>query len=234
MKKNIKKKPTVTYRIENDFYEKLQKFTQKTLAEGYKLFENEFANIDSFHKKILDDKPNRSDRNFRRTAKPFYLIEALYYQVFDNVNRDAFNKAQKTVIILPDCLSYMGEKCKRKRTKLGKICTRCVPKCQINQIMEIADNYNVKGYFSKRALVEQLTKIKEAEKSTLAVIGISCLLTLASGMRQAKEAGLPSRGVFLNFTGCEHWADKPFTTETAVDRVKSILEEKYGIPDSST
>ena len=233
MKKNIKKKPTVTYRIENDFYEKLQKFTQKTLAEGYRLFEEEFANIDSFYKNTFNDKPDRSDHNFRQTAKPFYLIEALYYQVFDNVNRDAFNKAQKTVIILPDCLSYMGEKCKRKRTKLGKICTRCVPKCQINQIMEIADNYNVKGYFSKRALVEQLTKIKEAEKSTLAVIGISCLLTLASGMRQAKEAGLPSRGVFLNFTGCEHWSDKPFTTETAVDRIKSILEEKYGIPNPS-
>ncbi|HHI01976.1 MAG TPA: DUF116 domain-containing protein, partial [candidate division Zixibacteria bacterium] len=144
-----------------------------------------------------------------------------------------FNKAQRTVIILPDCLSYMGKKCKRKRTRLGKICTRCVPKCQINRIMETADKYKVKGYFSKRALVEQLTKIREAEKSTLSVIGISCILTLASGMRSAKEAGLPSRGVFLNFTGCEHWADKPFVTETVIDRIKSILEEKYGIPDSS-
>jgi len=230
----MKKKPTITYRIDENFYEKLEKFTEKTINDGCKLFENEFVNIDSFYKNCFKDNPNRSDHNFRQTAKPFYLIEAMYYQIFDNVNREAFNKAKRTVIILPDCLSYMGDKCKRKRTELGKICTRCVPKCQINQIMEIADKYNVKGYFSKRALVEQLTKIKEAEQSTLSVIGISCLLTLASGMRSAKEAGLPSRGVFLNFTGCDHWAEKPFATETAVERIKSILEEKYGIADSST
>lgn len=236
----MKKKPTITYRIEDDFYKKLEKFTQKTIDEGLKLFENEFANIDSFYTGTFNDKPNRSDHNFRQTARPFYLIEAMYYQIFDDHNREAFNKADKTFIILPDCLSYLGDKCKREKTDLGKVCTRCVPKCQINQIMEIADRYDVKGYFSKKALTEMLTHIKEAEKtkkteeSTLSVIGISCLLTLASGMRSAKEAGIPSRGVFLNFTGCDHWADKPFATETAVDRVKIILEEKYGLPDSST
>ncbi len=233
MKKDIKKKPTITYSIEDDFYKKLEKFTQETIDNGFKLFENEFANIDSFYKNCFKDKADRSDHNFRQTAKPFYLIEAMYYQIFDNENREDFNKAERTVIILPDCLSYLGEKCKREKTDLGKICTRCVPKCQINQIMEIADKYKVDGYFSKRALVEQLTKIKDEKKTTLSVIGISCLLTLASGMRQAKEAGLVSRGVFLNFTGCEHWADKPFATETAIERIKSILEEKYGLPDSS-
>ncbi|MCP4703766.1 MAG: DUF116 domain-containing protein [candidate division Zixibacteria bacterium] len=229
----MKKKPTITYRIEDDFYKKLEKFTQKTINDGFKLFENEFVNIDSFYKKTFNEDPKRSDHSFRQTAKPFYLIEAMYYHLLDSANREDFNKAEKTIIILPDCLSYLGDKCKREKTELGKICTRCVPKCEINKIMEIADKYNIKGYFSKRALVEQLTKIKEVEKTTLSVIGISCLLTLASGMRQAKEAGLPSRGVFLNFTGCDHWADKPFATETAVDRIKSILEEKYGIPDST-
>ena len=232
MKKNRKNKPTITYRIEDDFYQKLEKFTQKTIDEGFKLFENEFANIDSFYKSTFNDEPGLGDHNFRQTAKPFYLIEALYYQIFDNHNREAFNKAEKTIIIMPDCLSYLGAKCKREKMKLGKVCTRCVPKCQINQIMEIADQYDVKGYFSKKALTEMLTKIQKAEKSTLSVIGISCLLTLASGMRTAKDVGMPSRGVFLNFTGCDHWADKPFATETAVDRIKSILEEKYGLPDA--
>ena len=236
MKKNKEKKPTITYRIDEDFYKKLEAFTKKTIEDGLGLFENEFVNIDSFYNKTFDDEPGRSDHNFRQSAKPFYLIEALYYQIFDFVNREAFNKAEKTIIILPDCLSFLGEKCKKEKTELGKVCTRCVPQCQINQILEIADQYgnnNVKAYFSKKALVEQLTKIKKTESSTLAVIGISCLLTLASGMRSAKEAGLPSRGVFLNFTGCDHWTDKPFTTETAVNRIKSILEEKYGSPDSS-
>jgi len=228
----MKEKPTITYRIDSSFYDKLDKLTKRVLKEGFELFKDEFANIDSFYQKTLSDTSDRSDNNFRQTSKPFYLIEALYYQIFEYENREAFNKAERSIIILPDCMSYLGDKCKRERTRLGKICARCVPKCRIFQIMEIADKYNVPGYFSKRTLTEQLTKIRNSEKSSMSVIGISCLLTLASGMRSAKDAGVPARGIFLNFTGCEHWADKPFATDTAVERIKSILEEKYGVLDS--
>ncbi len=228
----MKEKPTITYRLEENFYAKLEKFTDKILVEGFELFKNEFANIDNFYLNALFDKSDRSDSSFRQTPKPFYLIEAIYYQIFEQSNRDAFNRAERTIVILPDCMSYLGDKCKRKRTRLGKICARCIPKCRIYQIMEIADKYDIPGYFSKRALTEQLTKIKKESKTTLSVIGISCLLTLASGMRSAKEAGVPARGVFLDFTGCEHWTDQPFTTDTAIGRFRSILEEKYGIPDS--
>ncbi|UCD17809.1 MAG: DUF116 domain-containing protein [Candidatus Zixiibacteriota bacterium] len=227
------KKPTMTFRLGDDFYDKLAGLTEQLITDGFKLFEKEFANIDTFYKKALADKSKRTDHNFRRNPKEMYLLEAVYYQVMDRVNRIAFNEAENTILILPDCLSLMKDKCQRKRTRLGKVCTRCVPNCQINKIMQIADRYKLTGYFSKRALTEQIEKIKKG-KPSLAVIGISCLLTLASGMRSAKEAGVPSRGVFLNFTGCEHWADKPFPTETAIERVKTILEEKYGVPDSSS
>ncbi|UCD94455.1 MAG: DUF116 domain-containing protein [Candidatus Zixiibacteriota bacterium] len=226
----MKEKPTMTFRLGDDFYDKLDRFTKKVLEEGFELFKEEFKNIDGFYEKALKDTSKHKALTFIRTPKHLYLIEALYYQAFEYINREAFNKAEETVIILPDCLALMGDKCKRKRKKLGKICTRCVPNCQINRIMQIADEYNVEGYYSKRALTEQIQKIKK-RKPSLAVIGISCILTMASGMRSAKEAGVPSRGVFLNFTGCEHWAGKPFPTETAVERVKAILEEKYGLPD---
>jgi hypothetical protein len=229
----MKEKPTITFRLGDDFYDKLDSFTRRVLDDGYECFKEEFANIDCFLERVNNDSSARSDLSFRRTPKPFYLIEALYYKIFDDANRAAFNEAKDTVLILPDCMSLMLDKCKRERTEFGKICTRCVPKCQINKIMQIADSYNVEGYFSKRALTEQIENIKKSKRS-LAVVGISCILTLASGMRSADNAGVPSRGVFLNFTGCEHWADKSFPTETAVERVKAILEEKYGVPDSSS
>jgi len=228
----MKKKPTMTFRLEDDFYEKLDRYTRSLLNEGFGLFHEEFKNIDDFYQRAVEDKSERDDHNFRRTPRSFYLIEAIYYQIFEYANREAFNKARDTVIILPDCLSLMHDKCKKERRELGKVCTRCVPNCHINHIMQIADIYKVEGYFSKRALTEQISNIRR-QKPDLAVIGISCILTLASGMRAAKEAGVPSRGVFLNFTGCEHWADEPFPTETAVDRVRAILEEKYGVPDPS-
>ena len=79
----MKKKPTITYRIEDDFYRKLEEFANKVIKDGLDLFENEFANIDGFYENTFNDKPNRSDHSFRQTAKPFYLIEALYYQIFE-------------------------------------------------------------------------------------------------------------------------------------------------------
>jgi len=227
----MREKPTITFRLGDDFYDKLDKFTEKVLKDGYKYFEKDFANIDGFLEKAKCDILNRDDLSFRLTPKPFYLIEMLYYKIFDETNREAFNKAKDTVLILPDCMSLMLDKCKRERTKYGKKCTRCVPKCNVHEIMLLADKYNIEGYFSRRTLTEQIEKIKR-DKPSLSVIGVSCLLTLASGMRSAKEAGVPARGVFLNFTGCEHWADKPFPTETAVGKLRAILEEKYGIPDS--
>jgi len=230
---SMKDKPTITFHLGDDFYQKLENFTDKLLKDGYDLFKNEFANIDQFYQQALDDTSDRTDLSFRRNPKEMYLLEAVYYQIMERVNREAFNRAEHTVLILPDCMSLLMDKCQRERTAYGKVCTRCVPNCHINKIMQIADQYHLEGYFSKRALTEQIENIKK-DKPSLAVIGISCILTLASGMRSAKEAGVPSRGVFLNFTGCEHWAEQPFPTETAIDRVRAILEEKYGIPDSTS
>ena len=229
----MKEKPTITFRLGEDFYDKLNTFTKKVIEEGFELFAEEFKNIDGFYERVMKDPSKRDDITFIGAPKHLYLVEALYYQIFEYINHEAFNKAEETVLILPDCLALMGDRCKRKKTKLGKICTRCVPNCQINQIMQIADEYDVEGYYSKRALTEQIRNIKK-RKPSLAVIGISCILTMASGMRSAREAGVPSRGVFLNFTGCEHWAGKPFPTETTVERVKAILEEKYGLPDQKS
>ncbi len=228
---SMKTKPTITFRLGDDFYDKLSDFTDKFLSDGYALFEKEFANIDVFLEKARADQSDRNDKDFRLNPKEKYLLEAVYYEIMDRINREAFNQAKHTVIILPDCMALMQNKCKKVRTRYGKTCDQCVPNCEINKINQLAQKYDIKCYFSKRALTEQIEKIKKDKKS-LSVIGIACLLTLASGMRSAREAGVPARGVFLNFTGCEHWADdKPIVTETTISRLEAILEEKYGPKD---
>ena len=229
--KLMKNKPTITFRLGDDFYDKLSGFTDKFLSDGFALFKKEFANIDGFLEKARADQSDRKDQSFRLSPKEKYLLEAVYYEIMDRINREAFNEAKHTVIILPDCMALMQDKCKKVRTKYGKTCDQCVPNCEINKINQLAQKYDIKCYFSKRALTEQIEKIKKDKKS-LSVIGIACLLTLASGMRSARDAGVPSRGVFLNFTGCEHWAgDHPIVTETTISRLEAILEEKYGIKD---
>ena len=60
------------------------------------------------------------------------------------------------------------------------------------------------------------------------VIGIACIMMLSSGMRVACEQNIPARGVLLNYTGCEHWNEKPFASHFSISQLKKILEEKYG------
>ncbi len=226
------KRPANTYAIRKDFYDKLGKFSQKVLKEGFDIFEEEFAQIDGFVEKAEADSNSRDDHQFRRTRREMYLLEALYYDIFSRVNLEEFNKAKHTAIILPQCLAARVDKCERKERKYGKVCTHCAPKCQVSDITKMAKEFHVDCYFSKRQMTEQLQAIKKRKKS-LSVIGVSCILTLASGMRTAHEAGIPAQGVYLNFTGCDHWADKAFPTETTIDRLKDILEKKYGIPDQT-
>ena len=60
----------------------------------------------------------------------------------------------------------------------------------------------------------------------LSVVGVACIWMLASGMRAAEEAGVPSQGVLLNYCGCEHWRHDPVVTEAVVERVEAILAAK--------
>lgn len=229
----MREKPVVTYRLGEDFYGKLEAFAERLTNEGLELFKEEFGHIDAFYENALNDQSSRDDHDFRRQPRRMYLLEVINFKIYDELNRDSFNTAKDTVIIFPQCLALMQSKCKRKGGKYGKKCARCVPNCQIRQITEMAGKYGVEGYFSKRKLEQQLKKIKK-DKPSLSVIGISCILTLAGGMRTAKDIGIPARGVLLNFTGCDHWSEAPFSTETAIVRVRDILEEKYGLSNPTS
>lgn len=220
-------KPVNTYKINAEFYDKLDKFTEEVVRMGYKLFKDEFANVEDFVEGAKKDKKKRKDKSFQTTPKQMYLLESLYFRIFDEAYREEFNNTKNTVIILPDCLAIRGDKCKKKKKKFGDVCTHCAKACQVSKIMKFAEKYGIEGYFSKRELTKQLTQIKKKKKS-LGVIGISCVLTLASGMRSAREAEVPARGVFLNFTGCDHWSAKAFATETIEEKVRDIIVEKHG------
>jgi hypothetical protein len=229
----MKDRPAPTYRLGDDFYDKIDEIAREFLDNGLAFFAEEFVAIDAFYKKATEDSSDRDDHDFRRSPRELYLLEALYFQILEKIDREAFNRAEKTVIILPQCLALMKDRCKRKRGKYGKKCAGCVPNCDVNKLTQIAQKFSVEAYFSKRKLERQLLKIKN-DFPSVSVIGVSCLLTLAPGMRSARGIGVPARGVLLNYTGCRHWSDAPFATSTAIGRLQSILEEKYGIPDSAS
>ena len=221
----MKKVPT--YHFQDDSFDKLSSLTDLFLENGLKLFEKEFSSIDSFVKQANSDKSERTDHTMRQSEKEKYLLEMLSYKIYDKLNREAFNKTKNTLIIMPDCLSLHEYECLKTDDDYGNICESCHAECQASEIAELAEKYNCRVMFSKRSLSEQL-KYHAKELGDTSVIGIACIMMLSSGMRVAHENNIPSRGVLLNYTGCDHWNDEPFASEFSLHSLKQILMEKYG------
>ncbi len=213
-----------TYHLGDDFRERLDSFTNRVLSEGYEYFSKEFARIDEYLEKARRDD---SGESLRRTDKAVYLMELLAFKVKDELDRDAFNQAKKTLIVMPDCLSLHNPDCEKVETAYGDVCKRCVESCQAYGIGDLAARYHCKIIFSKRKLTKQLEHYRET-MGDFGVIGVACIKMLAEGMRTAAEVGIPARGVLLNFSGCEHWNDQPCASEFSMRWLSDILEEKYG------
>jgi len=222
-----------TYRLGPDFNRKLSELRQKFLDDGFSLFAEEFANLDAFITDAHEDESDRQDKGLRRTSREKYLLEALSFKIYDELNREAFNRAKDTLIILPDCLSLDNPDCLKTDEPWGDRCQLCDPECEAFEVSEISDRYGLEVMYSKRKLSEQIEHYAD-RSGDLAIVGVACILMLASGMRAAAEVGVPARGVLLNFTGCEHWNEEPFASRFPLEQLKVILEEKYGPANKKT
>ena len=224
------KKQIPTYHLGEDFRARLDEFSRKVLSDGCEFFSEEFNRIDAYLENAQKDDHGES---MRTTDKATYLLELLAFSVQDKRNREAFNKATKTLIVMPDCLSLHNKNCEKIDTPYGDVCKRCVQSCQAFGITELAARYKCKVIFSKRKLTEQLEHYQKT-LGDYGVIGVACIKMLAAGMRTAAEVGIPARGVLLNFSGCEHWNDEPCASEFSVAWLEDILEDKYGARTEKT
>ncbi|MCX6834960.1 MAG: DUF116 domain-containing protein, partial [candidate division Zixibacteria bacterium] len=176
--------PPTTYHLDPDFDRKLTEFVNGFLRSGLDTFYEEFTNLEAFIARAKADSSSRDDQNLRRTEKEKYLLEAVSFKIYDQLNREAFNRAKDTLIILPDCLSLHNPNCLKTDEKWGDQCQQCVDECQANQVTALAERYGIECVFSKRKLEEQIEHYAD-RSGNLGVIGIGCLLMLANGMRKA-------------------------------------------------
>ncbi|MEW6051185.1 MAG: DUF116 domain-containing protein [Candidatus Zixiibacteriota bacterium] len=215
-----------TYHLRPGFDARLESFLDQFLKEGMAYFSEEFGAIDGFLAHALADRSERDDHELRRTPKENYLHALLTVAMLNRQNRQAFNRSKETLIVMPDCLSLHNPSCLKTDEKWGDQCQSCTPTCRAYQVQELADQYGATCLFSKRKLAEQIGHFA-GRSENLGVIGIACILMLAEGMRTAADAGLPVRGVLLDFCGCEHWNDEPFASEFDISMLAGILKEKY-------
>ncbi len=216
-----------TYRLGADFDGKLEALVDRILSDGMSSFAEEFQKIDAFLEKVANEPKERDAHELRSTEKVQYLLEAVSFKIYDRLNKEAFNRAAKTVIIIPNCLSLHNPKCKKKDLRWGDKCRLCTPTCQAFQVERLAKQYGAECVFSKRKLESQIKRFAKKAHEDIGVIGIGCLLMLAGGMRTAAEVSVPARGVPLDYCGCEHWNDQPFASSFQLARLEQILREKY-------
>ena len=101
-----------TYRFGKDFDKKLTSFVEKFIAKGFEEFSSEFGKIDDYVKTALCDK-NHEEYKIRSNPKAKYLLEMVSFKIYDELNREAFNKKKNTLIIMPDCLSIHEKHCEK-------------------------------------------------------------------------------------------------------------------------
>jgi len=216
-----------TYFLNAESERKIEEFVRSFLRDGFAFFADEFARIDSY---IERARCEGTSERLRFTPKEKYLLELVSYKIMDDLNREEFNRRRNTLIVMPDCISLHNPDCEKIERKHGYYCKRCDPTCQAFAIGDLGRKYGVKTLFSKRALTKQLEHHQE-KTGDLAVVGVACVMMLASGMRSAADAGVPARGVLLSFSGCEHWKNSPAASQFAMESLEAILKEKYGTRD---
>jgi hypothetical protein len=160
---------------------------------------------------------------YRRTPRERYLVELLAIVLMGRQLWPAFAARRDVVVILPDCLRIDGDACRREADgDRGPRCTGCNPDCVAGRISDVAEEHGAAAYFAERERAAQFGAWKRAHPD-LALLGVACIWMLAKGMRDAEEAGIPSQGVLLNYSACDHWSAAPATTDAVVERVAEIL-----------
>ena len=180
-----------------------------------------FVNVPAFAARAATE-TGREEEHYRRTTAERYLAELFACVVMGRQFWPRFRACRDPVVLLPDCLRLDAERCRREECDEGTRCAACDPDCLAGRISAVAESHGAAAYFAVRERGHQFGAIKRRHPD-LAVLGVACIWMLASGMRDAEAAGIPSQGVLLNYAACDHWADPPHVTDAVVARVDEIL-----------
>lgn len=213
-----------TYLVGPDFGEKLLCFRSEFLEIARARFGRDMKNVREYVERSRTD-PVQKDFEWARFPEEFYFVEIATIAVLNEALWDDFCRADHTIIFIPDCLSLLGAKCKRAGEPYVEKCEQCVPNCTVNKIVSLKERYQFREVFTYREMKDQFEVLKGKYRS-VSFLGIACILMLAEGMRMSMQAGVPAHGVPLKYCGCEHWAGKPFPTDTDIEQVERVLALK--------
>jgi hypothetical protein len=226
----MKHKPP-TYFLDGDVGVRLQEFSDEFLELSALHFGHDTANIREY---VRNCEKSGTDDNFAWATfdRDFYYVELATIGVLNRCMWNGFCRADNIVLFIPDCLSLLGDKCKRKGDAFLECCDQCVPNCEVNQIVQFKDRYNFREVFAYRDQTEQFRLLRDKYES-VAFLGIACILMLASGLRTSMASRIPAHGVPLRYSACEHWAKPAFPTATDLKTIEAVLRAREAERDGN-
>ncbi len=220
----MKRHDPPTYLLDSNFGEKLREFGDEFIVIAKTRFSREMSRVCRYVEEYRKN-PVQDDFIWGTFPEEFYFAELTTIAVLNKALWDDFCRADHTILFIPDCLSLMQDKCKRKGEKFLELCDQCVPNCMVNKIVVLKEKYDFREVFAYRDQTEQFEALKKKYKS-VSFLGVACILMLAEGMRSSMSNGVPAHGVPLAYCGCEHWAKKPFPTDTDLSEIERVLALK--------
>jgi hypothetical protein len=203
-------------------YARLDRFADRLLELGLAELGAAFTRVPEFAARAALE-TGRDEEFYRRTTRERYLAELAAVVIMGRQHWPRFAARRDVVVILPDCLRLDADRCRREADgDCGTRCADCDPDCVAGRISAAAEAHGVPAYFAERERGAQFGALRRAHPD-LALLGVACIWMLAKGMRDAEEAGIPSQGVLLNYSACDHWSETPATTDAVVERVAEIL-----------
>ena len=189
---------------------------QKELAV-YLLAINQFVEKEN-------NSPGRKKSPLRAKSPDVYLRNMLAVAILNRLHRPLFLQTQRRLIVLPACLkAYHPWKCQSRKEGKASVCAKCHPDCHVFSSMERFADSRTTIVLEPGNLKKYLKATKE-QPGTVGIVGVACVLTLLSGFDQTIKQGLPTQGIFLNYSSCKHhWADPPYNTNYSLNRLAGVL-----------
>ncbi|WP_432408394.1 DUF116 domain-containing protein [Wukongibacter sp. M2B1] len=153
-----------------------------------------------------------------------YHLNMVGAEIMNRAFREDFLKTEEKRLLLPICMRFhCNSDCKAERSTEGYLCTGCTNHCNVNYLTQMGRKYGIKVFIIPHESAA-FTKGK-IEKNKIGIIGVACVLNLASGGWKAKELGFVPQCVLLDYCGCKnHWSDSDEATEINISKLMDILQ----------
>jgi hypothetical protein len=169
----------------------------------------------------------REDAIFCGRRRVEYHLNMIGTEIMNRAFREAFLDTERKAVLVPPCMKGQADdKCQARSTPFGARCAGCTPGCRVHQLTKLGEKHGFEVLLMPDELsIFSTGAVKPVEDDAVGIVGISCVLTNASGGWETKDLGIPTQGVLLDYCGCRyHWHKEGIPTDINVGQLLRVLD----------